>query len=224
MSVTNSDLQPTGDDIEGRDKLARKHPLACAIKSASVFIVLCSLIVLGKYLAMQPGLAGLDRVAQPALSYVLLVFVVAAAIPFVPGAEIGFGLVMVFGAEVALQVYFSMLLALILAFLAGQIVPPEQSARRLRLFDAKLRLLKMQARNKIYGNSVIFVAVAFQLLTRNKHLGLFAVLNTPGNSVLGGGGEIAFLAGASRRFSFFGFAVTASVAVLPIPLFFLAVV
>lgn len=223
MSEGRPNIPPAGDDPQSRsDRATHERLRACVIKSGSVFIVLCVLIAIGKYLALQLGFADLDRLAHLALPYVLLVFVLAAAIPFVPGAEIGFGLLMVFGANVAVHVYLSMLVALMLAFLSGRIVRPASSARHLQFLEARVRLMRIRAQNKALCKHMVFIAAVLRLLVRNKHLALCAALNTPGNTILGGGGGLAFLAGASRSFSVLGFAVTASVAVMPIPLLFLA--
>jgi hypothetical protein len=183
-------------------------------------VILSLLIVAGKLLAVRFGLSDFDRWADLALPYVLLVFVVAAAIPFIPGAEIGFGLLMVFGADVALAVYFSMLSALMLAFLIGRFVSPAPSRQLTHFIVTRWRVLRMRLHRKALGQSGPKFIAALQILAANKHATLGVALNTPGNSILGGGGGLAFIAGASKEFSFLGFGLTASIAVLPIPLFF----
>ena len=50
-------------------------------------------------------------------------FVVLAAIPFVPGAEIGFALLLLFGGRAAPLVYFGMVGALILSFGIARLIP-----------------------------------------------------------------------------------------------------
>jgi len=52
-----------------------------------------------------------------------VVYILTSALPFVPGAEIGFGLIMLFGGKIALLVYIGMVAALILAFLVGRPLP-----------------------------------------------------------------------------------------------------
>jgi len=46
------------------------------------------------------------------------------------------------------------------------------------------------------------------------------VLNLPGNSLVGGGGGIAFIAGLSGMFSYIGFILAIAIAVAPVPVFF----
>jgi hypothetical protein len=173
--------------------------------------------------APQFGLSDFDRWADLALPFVLLVFVVAAAIPFVPGAEIGFGLLMVFGADVAREVYFSMLCALMLAFLIGRFVSPAPSRQLTHFIVARWRVLRMRSHRKALGPPGPKFIAALQILAANKHATLCVALNTPGNSSLGGGGGLAFIAGTSKEFSLLGFGLTAAIAVLPIPLIFLIV-
>ena len=188
--------------------------LGCLLKTGVVLMLLAGFIALGKLLVSQVDLA------EYALPVLLAVFVLAAATPFVPGAEIGFGLLMVFGAEAALDVYLAMLLALLLAYSSGRLVPPKSSARHMRPLNARWRLARTKWRNGRIRTPLRFAASALRFLAANKHLTLIAALNTPGNSVLGGGGGLAFLAGASRQFSFAGFIAVAAVAVLPVPLAF----
>ena len=62
----------------------------------------------------------------------LLLFVLAAAIPFVPGAEIGFALLIAFGAKAAPVVYGAMVCALILSYSVARLVPPASLGKFLR--------------------------------------------------------------------------------------------
>ena len=52
-------------------------------------------------------------------------FVILLAIPFVPGAEIGLTLLAVFGAAIAPLVYGATVLALVIAFLIGRLIPDD---------------------------------------------------------------------------------------------------
>lgn len=156
----------------------------------------------------------------------MLVFIVASAIPFVPGAEVGLALLVVLGARVALLVYVGMVTALTLAYLVGRLVPASamgaafaacglDRAHRLVLqlapLDAKARLalLAERAPRRI---------VPF--LLRHRHVGLMVLLNLPGNSVVGGGGGIALCAGMSGLFPLPGFLATVLLATAPVPMLF----
>jgi hypothetical protein len=156
-----------------------------------------------------------------------IIYVVASAIPFVPGAEIGFGLLLAFGANLAVLVYVSMIVALLIAYLAGRFMPVSAIARffgflglakaaelvgEMEALDPKSRLerLTRSAPNRL---------VPF--LLRHRYLALIVLLNMPGNSILGGGGGIAFTAGVSRLYSLPVFVGTTMLAAAPIPVLFL---
>ena len=58
-------------------------------------------------------------------------------------------------------------------------------------------------------------------MTRHRYLATMVLLNMPGNSLVGGGGGIAFVCGMSGKFSLAGFAAAVAIAVAPVPLLFL---
>lgn len=154
-------------------------------------------------------------------------FVVLAAIPFVPGAEIGFALLLLFGGKVAPLVYLGMVGALVVSYVIARLVPSSILGRSLGWLGLKKaanfisELDNSHPSERLSMLSRIMPSKIGQKLLRNRYA-LFAVaLNTPGNSLLGGGGGLAFVAGASRLFSFWPFLAIVACAVLPVPLFFL---
>jgi len=157
----------------------------------------------------------------------LLVFVLAAAIPFVPGAEIGFALLLLFGGQASAIVYAGMVGALVLSFCIGRFVPLRFVAqalswlrlKRVSKWAAELEATPIKNRAVLIENKLTN-RFAKQML-RNRYVLLAVLLNLPGNSVLGGGGGLAFLAGASRLYSFWLYLICVLVAVAPFPLLFL---
>lgn len=153
-------------------------------------------------------------------------FVILAAIPFVPGAEIGFALLLLFGGQVAPLVYFGMVGALILSFIIARLVPTDMLARLLvwlglakaAEFVSDLAVIEPSHRMRML--SKIMPSNLGQRLISHRYLMLAVALNTPGNSLLGGGGGLAFIAGASRMFPFWHYVVVVFCAVAPVPLFF----
>lgn len=154
-------------------------------------------------------------------------FVVTFALPFVPGAEIGFGLMLIFGSKYAPLVYACMVSALILAYLVGRFVPQRLIISLFGFFgltkaknlmaefaplttEQRLAHLTENAPNRIVP-----------LLIKHRHLALLALLNIPGNSVIGGAGGIAFTAGMSGLFRFPAYLLTIVIAVAPGPLLFI---
>lgn len=156
----------------------------------------------------------------------VLAFVIASCIPFVPGAEIGFALLLLFGGKVALLVYASMVGALLLAYAIGVLVPVERIASLFRWlgFQKAHQFVSCLADTPPPARADLLISRSpksyAKFLLRHRYVLLVALFNLPGNSVLGGGGGIAFTAGVSGLFRFPGFVSAVLVAVAPVPLFF----
>lgn len=155
---------------------------------------------------------------------VCAVYMLASAIPFVPGAEIGLALIAVFGARVALLVYVCMICALSLSFLIGRLVPAHwlvgvfsylrvhRAADLVRDLAAKSPEARAAHLRENTNNRILLALLGY------RYIALALAINVPGNTVLGGGGGLALFAGMSRLFSPIGFFATLLVAVAPIPL------
>lgn len=155
------------------------------------------------------------------------VYVVASALPFVPGAEIGAGLMMAFGKQVVFLAYVAMVAALLLAFLAGRFVPASAlgavfgflGLRRARsLVDHMDRLPPEERLPFLIARAPSRIVPT---LLRHRYIAVAVVFNIPGNTLIGGGGGIALLAGMSGLFTSLYFAIAVVVAVAPIPLLIL---
>lgn len=152
-------------------------------------------------------------------------FVVTSALPFVPGAEVGFALLMMFGARIALLVYLSMVGALTLGFLAGRLLPEGGIARVFDLLGlAKARdLMRQMAGLGPEERLELLLAKAptrfAPTLLRHRYLALLVLFNLPGNSAIGGGGGIAFIAGMSGLFTLPRYLASVAIAVAPFPLY-----
>lgn len=157
-----------------------------------------------------------------------LVYVVASALPFVPGAEIGFALILALGPRIAVLVYGAMVLALLLSYLVGRFVPYSATAAIFGLFGLhKARDLVLQlGRLDAAGRLAMLTANAPQrivpFLLRHRFLALAAAINIPGNSLIGGGGGIALIAGMSGIYPLPRFFLTIALAVAPIPVLVLS--
>jgi len=161
------------------------------------------------------------------IAVALLVFVITSAMPFIPGAEIGFGLMVIFGGKVAILVYGAMVSALTLSYLVGALVPPAwivQFFGYLGFSKATQLAQELAARDR--KNRIDYLLETapprwVPMLLRHRYLAMMLILNLPGNSLVGGGGGLALAAGMSGLFRFPAFFATLLVAVAPIPLFFL---
>ncbi len=176
-------------------------------------------------------LAQAEMLGPPLVYGLLLLQSVLIAIPFVPGAEVGFLLLALCGAQLALEVYAAAVAGLLLAFGAGRAVPRRSAERllaRLRL-DAAAEAVAALAREgeaPAPGSAAPLRRLLSRLLGRllsHRCLCLVLLINTPGNTLLGGGGGIAMAAGMSRLFSVRQFVASVLVAVAPVPAFILLV-
>jgi hypothetical protein len=201
-------------------------------------VVVLTLAVLsllgGHYLADGiERLLDLRRLAQeemlgPPLIYaVLLLQAGLIAIPFVPGVEVGFLLLALCGAQLAGEVYAATVVGLLLAFGIGRSVRQHNVQRllaRLGLEDAAAAVERLardtSAPPPAGGPETLLPRFAMPAL-RHRCLSLVLLINTPGNTLLGGGGGIAMAAGLSRLFTVRQFVASVLIAVAPIPAFVL---
>jgi hypothetical protein len=154
-------------------------------------------------------------------------FIVASAIPFVPGIEIGLGLILAFGAKMAVLVYASLVIALTCSFLVGRFVPVERVAAAFAYLglnkarDLALRLAPLAPDGRRELLTAQMPKRVAPLLLRYRYPALVVLFNVPGNSVIGGGGGIAFTAGLSGFYSVPGFILSLAIGAVPVPLFIL---
>lgn len=146
------------------------------------------------------------------------------AVPFVPGAEIGVGLLVMLGPPIALLVYLCTVFGLSLSFVLGRLIPLAVLARLAKDFklDRTSNLLKsIEPLSKKQRLSYLANKAPkrfLPLLLRYRYLALAFALNIPGNYLIGGGGGIALFAGVSRLYSVPGFLVTIVLSVAPVPI------
>lgn len=155
-----------------------------------------------------------------------VVYVSLTAIPFVPGAEIGLMLLTVLGGAIAPLVYLATAFSLMIAYLAGRLLPPSLLQAVLRAVGLKRAagfieraagMTQAELQENLMPSSAPLV---LRGLLRYRYVALAVAINTPGNVILGGGGGLALMAGLSRLFSPLPFLLTVLIAVLPVPLLF----
>ena len=165
---------------------------------------------------------------EPALHRVIMtavtVYVLLMMLPFVPGVEIGLGMMVMFGPKIAPLVYGATVLALVLAFLVGRLVPQRTVVEIFETLHLKragrllrqLETLDLNQRLQFLLQNASTRIVPF--LLRHRFLALMVALNLPGNALVGGGGGICLVAGFSRLFTLPRFVLAVAAAVAPVPL------
>lgn len=166
-----------------------------------------------------------ELMLNPMILIGISVYIVLMTIPFVPGAEIGIAMLTAFGPAVAPLVYCATVIALVLAFIIGRLVPERtviSALRALHLNRAATGIERVQAMPPdarlhalMSGGNPRLV----QLGTRYRYVALCLAINLPGNFLIGGGGGIALMAGLSRLFSPLYYVITVALAVAPVPFF-----
>lgn len=146
----------------------------------------------------------------------LALYVALLAIPFVPGAEVGLALLLVFGAAVALPVYIATVVALSVSYFLGRMALQCGHSGRSENTESLPSALAG-------ANQQPHLLRWARHLMRFRWLALIALINTPGNTVIGGGGGIAMAVGYSRAFTYPAFLACVALAVAPVPAMILIV-
>ncbi len=225
-----------------RGPASRHGPLAAG-RTAPLAAVKMGVVLLGCAVCLAFALGGLgltDRIAAafdlpglaneelrtPVLLAIFSLYLVLLACPFVPGAEIGLALLVLFGADLAPLVYLATVAALCLSFCIGRMVPERIAttfSRRLGLKRAG-ETIATYGREPRVGEAQACLreqTILSQWLGRVlkfRCLAVVVLINTPGNSVLGGGGGIALAVGVARLMPFGQFLISVALAVAPVPI------
>ena len=154
---------------------------------------------------------------------VLVIYALVLAVPFMPGIGISVSLLLLRGAEIAPLVWAATAAGLALAFMVGRLIPYRRLAfwlnelhlRRAARLVLEAGALPTEARLDILRQRL--PGRFGPLLLRTRYLALVALVNLPGNVVIGGGGGIAMLAGLSGLFRPWPALLALVVAALPIP-------
>ena len=200
-------------------------------QSISKFALFIALLVAANFLAhglvntldfqIRPG--NEDKVHRAIILSAVL-YSVLLAIPFVPGAEVGLGLIAMLGPPIAFLVYVCTVAGLFLSFVVGRVIPlaglirwiEEINLQRLSALLSKIEPMDQQERLAFLASKAPNRFLPF--LLRYRYLALAVALNVPGNFLIGGGGGIALFAGVSRLYSVPGFIITIAISVAPVPL------
>lgn len=157
------------------------------------------------------------------IMFTAVLYTMLLALPFVPGAEIGIAMITIFGPPIAFLVYVCTVAGLCFSFLAGRLVPLSwliELAQFCRLRRTSELLKRIEPLNQHQRLSFLVRSAPNRfvpVLLRYRYLALAAALNIPGNFLIGGGGGIALIAGASRIYSLPVFMLTIFLAVAPVP-------
>ena len=207
----------------------RLPPLWVGLFRLSLRILVVAIVVFAIHLMMnwataRAEAAGRDGLMLGVLTALLLAYAILIAIPFMPGIEIGISLLFLKGSSIAPLVFAATVLGLSLALLAGRFTPYRWlhgilADLRLRRASKLVERLASMSREERLEHLAERAPRWLRPFVRTGRYVLLAILiNVPGNSVIGGGGGIAFIAGFSRLFRPSIAILVIALAVLPVPL------
>jgi hypothetical protein len=172
---------------------------------------------------MQVWPSHLEIVDRVVLAGVVL-YMILMALPFVPGVELGLAFMMLLGPKGIVLIYICTLIALAISFGIGRLFPAHLLASFLRWLhltraEALLRSFDATAPERRLEFLMENASTrAMSTLLKRRYLLLAVLFNLPGNTVIGGGGGIAMMAGMCRLYSFPKYLLLIAVAILPGPL------
>lgn len=199
---------------------------AALLRWAGLAAIAGALAFAGAWFAASIDPAGWHRDASAVevLWFALVVvYVLAMALPFVPGIEIGLALMLLGGDGSVLWVWLATQCALALSFACGRWVPPpllERAMQWLRPGRSPRLLACLHAPEANERMQCLCGARrgGWERLLQHRYLALAVALNLPGNSVAGGAGGLGLIAGASRLFSYPRYGLWMAAATSPLPL------
>ena len=166
----------------------------------------------------------------PMLEVILLgaivVYILLMAIPFMPGIEVGLGLMLLMGSKGAVLVYLCTLVALSISFFIGRAVPPRlvyQLFRWLHLLKASELIAELESLGYRERLELLHRKSPSRLapfLLKHRYLAIAVALNLPGNALIGGGGGIGLVTGMSKIVKYRAYIALLAVAIAPLPMWF----
>ncbi|HEV8033254.1 hypothetical protein [Yoonia sp.] len=146
------------------------------------------------------------------------------ALPFVPGAEIGIAMLAAFGPGIAPLIYVATVASMMLAYTIGRFLPIGALERFLNLLHMQRAAALVARAAPLSGDDRLAMLLdgqskrAVHIGLKYRYIALAIAVNTPGNSIIGGGGGIMMVAGLSGIFSPVLVFLTIAIAVSPVPL------
>lgn len=199
------------------------------VKLVLLLLIVVALNLGGTWLTHQINFQLFPR-HEPILHAIVLgtavLYVLLMATPFMPGIELGLALMLMLGNKGALLVYLCTLVALLISFAVGRKLPPRLvyrflswlHLRRAAALVRQLEPLNQEQRLELLNEKAPTRIAPF--LLKHRYLTIAAILNLPGNALIGGGGGIGLVVGMSKIIPFHAYTALVAVAVAPVPLWF----
>jgi hypothetical protein len=165
-----------------------------------------------------------EQQVHRAIMFGLVAYIGLLALPFVPGAEIGIAMLAAFGPAIAPLIYVATVASMMLAYMIGRFLPISALERLLSLLRMRRAAALVAGAAPLSPDERLERLLdgqpkrALSLGLRYRYIALALAVNTPGNSIIGGGGGIMMMVGLSGLFSPLSTFLTIAIAVSPVPL------
>lgn len=199
------------------------------IKLLVLLAIIVALNIGGAWLSHQVDFQLFPR-HEPMLHAIVLVavvlYVLLMATPFMPGIEIGLALMLLLGNKGAILIYLCTLLALSISFTIGRKIPSRfiyLLLNWLHLYKASALVRQLEPLSQQQRLELLYEKAPSRIapfLLSHRYLAIVAVVNLPGNALIGGGGGIGLIVGLSRIIPFHAYLGVLAIAVAPVPLWF----
>jgi hypothetical protein len=206
---------------------AAPSKLACAIKLLLLIVVIVLLNSGGGWLAQQVNFQLYPR-HEPVLHLMILgsfgLYILLMTLPFMPGIEIGLALMLFLGSKGVFLVYLCTLVALSISFSIGRKIPPKSFSKFLdwlHLKKAHDLVLEMESLSLDERRTLLREKTPAKLaphLLKYRYLTIAALLNLPGNALIGGGGGIGLIVGMSGIITYPRYLLLITIAISPVPI------
>ncbi|WP_420860076.1 hypothetical protein [Marivivens marinus] len=212
------------DDPFLRAGLPPAPPFWVSVGRMVLRLALIGVLVLAGYWAMDWVMRNEAAETWPVILGLILIYGFLISIPFLPGIEVGLGLLLMEGPDVAPLVWAGTVVGLSLAYCVGHFLP----GRMLHTFFADLRMVqacqlvdrldRLPPEDRLSWLRARLPGWIAARLGTGRYVILGLVVNLPGSALIGGGGGIALTAGLSRLFRPGLVVLTFVIATSPVPI------
>ena len=195
----------------------------CVLLLVSVLLIHFGM-KLANHLVSALPVIGAEASLPGVLIIALLLYAVLIAIPFMPGIEVGIGLLMLQGASIAPFVYLATVCGLLFAYGVGRCLPVARVARLFAFLGLHRAANYMHEADglspdaRLAKQQEVLPDWLAKLTVDYRYITIAVLLNVPGTFAIGGGGGILIAAGLSRVFRTRYIILTLALATLPVPL------
>lgn len=163
-----------------------------------------------------------EQLGWKAIIVASLFYILMLSIPFFPGVEIAWLMILIYGKDAIILVYFLTICGLCISFGIGRWFEKSWLTTWLNLPQLKkqfaIRTEDIKNKFSRLHPKLVSALSPVSVSSIHRYFILALVINLPGNTIIGGGGGISLICGLNPHFSWKGFITTLAIATAPMPL------